>query len=221
MSEKIDLMIQQLVFGARPQVCIDLRDAELTLKESVDTAKGKIEFFGACGGVDRSRCFSKGFKLIETIKIDDPKARRGFRTEQRQIGETQGFDALARNLSVVLAVTKEEIKQVMEPLLSVKSRKCYLFPLNGYLGISPQSLEILGFNNGWVASAEPSSATSGYDWLNNQLKALKCPYRVRTKKTFVVKVIGEEFEEEQEEPSEPSEAKKSRLSRIKELLVRT
>ena len=105
----------------------------------------------------------------------------------------------------------------MKPLLSVQSRKCYLFPLNGYLGISPQSLEVLGFNNGWIASADASGSSSGYDWLNDQLKGLKCPFRVRTKKTFVAKVIGEEFE--QEEPQEEQETiKKGRLSRIRELL---
>lgn len=184
MSEDVkvskSLSIKELIFTECSKRLINIKTNELITRDHI----GDINFYQLCGGrpLQRALLGGKPVKIFKTTY----KYVHGKRYSNRVHVETlSGFNLIAKNLSLILPVTGDEVRKLLVPYLKSGSEKIMVAPLCGVRNLPPMTNPDLSFSrwsfrNVWVASGNMESLRDRFTWINAQLKKLGSDWRVVT-----------------------------------------
>lgn len=172
-----NLLIQELIYTPCAKTVINVKTKDIITRKSIDD----LVFHQIAGG----RTLQK-YLFGEEIVIQKTTYRyiRGKRySEQIPVGTFKSYDAIAKNLSLVLPVTGKEVKKLLVPFLEKGSERIYLQPLCGIYNLPPMTNPDLSFNrwrfrNIWKASG--SVVRDHFQFINKLLKKRESPWRVQT-----------------------------------------
>lgn len=193
MSETSEIYLQlgQVIYSSASKVCINIENGQLDVFSAVPVPdQAPIKLVQAIGGHSLSKLFRKPMPLYKRIITKDVTARKHRRTENILIRTTLGFESIARQLSIVHQTNEEEIRTLLDSLLKLRMQRIFLFTKANGLGIKNSDAERFGIDNQWVASGSLADAKPNYLWVNQQLKRLKSPIRVRVPSLFITKVLS-------------------------------
>ena len=189
-SQGLRLQLEMLIFGKANEVTINLKSGALNVTK--DGKVSDLQIVAPVGGKTLSRDYDKETNLFERTVNRSLPPRASGRTSVRQIGVSSGWDAVARNMSNVLPITESEIKALVAPFLAQGFQKLWVYTkANGYgLANVLDCEEKYDFKNEWCVSGSPPN--DEWQFVNSLLKARKSNLRIRTSRTFAVRVLGED-----------------------------
>ena len=194
MTQELQLQLELVIYGKSAQVCINVNNGELDVLSQIPSKKGVIEFVAPIGGKNLAKNFQEVKAVFERTIINKHGRRR---TDLKQIGTITGWKAVAKNMSNIYSITKEEAKALITPFLRMGAEKVFLFTKANSLGI-PNNFceerypEFFGEGvNKWLANGNMVSAKPTFNEVNSLLRARASPWRVRTPHLFVTRVLNE------------------------------
>lgn len=182
-TEGIKLQLEMLIFGRTSQVCYNPSTGELADRDIFKTRLGDIAIFDSRGGKNLSRTLDKPmYEVIQT--------KRGGTTDFQRGREYGLWEKLAKQLSVVFAVSIKDAENLILPYLKLGSAKLILATLHNSMGLSndlsPEIAKLFGITeNKWmvfgdIPSAQPN-LNGSFNVINQVLRENKLTnWQIRT-----------------------------------------
>lgn len=167
------LLIQELIFAPCGKTVIDVRTRALSARKRI----GNVQFYHPVGGRPlQDALFGREVKIFRSEK-------RGRKTEHIHTHTLTSYDLIAKNLSLILPITGDEVKRLLVPFLEKGVERIFLAPLSGMYGLPPMvepelCLEKWGFRNVWKALG--NRPVNSWEFVNNLLRERNSPYRILT-----------------------------------------
>lgn len=189
-NQNLKLQLEMLIFGSASEVAINIRTGALNV-----TKNGRIsdlQIVSPIGGKNLSRDYDKTTKIVQRIVHRDKPPHSSGRTELVTVGEMTGWKSVAANMSNILPISENEIKALVEPFLMQGFQKLFVFTACNEVGLN-NSIDCetrYGLKNCWKCAG--SIPNNDWVYVNSLLKARKSNLRIRTSRTFVTRVLGED-----------------------------
>lgn len=183
-NEELHMMIGLLIFSPNSQILINIKTGALKNSDHIDD----VYFQSVIGSKDLSRNWSpKQYytKIVNPLK----RPHESGRTELVPSEMVGGFNAIARNMSIIYPISKEEVESLILPYMKQGITRVWVFTLANSRGLANSfTMEKYGFQNMWCING--TKPVCDWSYINQLLKKRGSAWRIRNDRIFLEKVAG-------------------------------